>query len=174
MHASVDTPIDSRLHVLPNGVRLVELGPLERGWLVEFDQILRLAAADFLKRAHQAGTPDGVLDDLAAALTQPHRAVWLVLSAEYRFLGFALVELVQEFGAPPKVFVQAAYLWPRRPSRAVLPALTAAIQAWGVARGATALVFQTRRETARAWRRVGAQPVAALYTIPIPTDAGGD
>lgn len=157
----------TRLAILPTGVRIVRLGIGDAAWLREYEKILRVAAKDFLTRAHQAGTPEGVLAELADALSALHRAVWFVLTPDYRFLGFALAEIVQEFGAPPRVFVQAAYLYPRRTPRSVLPALTEAIRAWGAACGAASLDFQTRRPSAGAWRRVGATPIATLYRVPI-------
>lgn len=156
-----------RLDILPTGVRLVRLEAGDEGWLREFEKILLVAAKDFLARAHQAGTPEGVVAELHAALWSPARAVWFVLTPEYRLLGFALAEIVQEFAAPPRVFVQAAYLYPRRTPRSVLPALTRAIVAWGAQAGATTVDFQTQRPSAGAWRRVGAQPLATLYRIPI-------
>jgi hypothetical protein len=161
---------DPRLTVLPSGIRLVRLGVGDAAWVQEYEKILHAAAQDFLRRAQQAGTPEGVLDELRRALTQESRAVWFVLQPDYRFLGFALAEIVQEFGAPPRVFVQAAYLYPRRTPRSVLSALAQAIRAWGATWGASALDFQTRRPSAGAWRRVGAQPVATLYRVPIGDD----
>ena len=166
-------PADSRLDILPSGVRIVRLGARDDVWLREYDKILRGAAQDFLTRSHQAGTPEGVIEELAMALTHPQRAVWLVVRADYRLLGFALAEIVQEFGAPPRVFVQAAYLWPNRTPRSVLPALTQAIRTWGVACGAASLDFQTRRTTGGAWARVGARPVAILYTMALAPQGDG-
>jgi GNAT superfamily N-acetyltransferase len=158
-----------RFQILPSGIKIARLGAGDQGWLVEFRQILEIAAADFLRRAHQAGTPTGVIDDLAHALEQPHQAVWVVVDPAFRLRGFALAEIrTGEFGCAPRAFVPAAYLYPRRTPRAVFPALVQAILAWAAPYGATSLDFQTRRPAARAWRRVGATPAATLYTVPIP------
>jgi len=162
--------VDTRLTVLPSGVRIVRLGVGDDEWVREYEKILTIAAQDFLTRAQQAGTPEGVIEELRDALAQAHRAVWFVLQADYRFLGFALAEIVWEFGAPPRVFVQAAYLYPRRTPRSVLAHLAQAIRAWGATLGAVSLDFQTRRPSAGAWRRVGALPVATLYRVPIGDD----
>jgi hypothetical protein len=157
----------SRFDILPSGIRLVRLGPDDEVWVREYEKILSVSAQDFLARAGQAGTPEGVVAEVRDALTQESRAVWFVLQPDYRFLGFALAEIVREFGAPPRVFVQATYLYPRRTPRSVLPALTQAIRAWGAACGAASLDFQTRRPSAGAWQRVGARPIATLYRVPI-------
>jgi hypothetical protein len=63
--AAVEAP--PRFHVLaPSGVRLVRLGPQDgAGFLIEYDRILRVAIADFLRRGHIPGTVDGVLTELA-------------------------------------------------------------------------------------------------------------
>jgi hypothetical protein len=164
--STVVEPEAERFQILPSGARIVRLGLGEDGWLREYQKILRISAQDFLSRAHQAGTPDGVLDALDAALGRRDQAVWLVLQGDYRLLGFALAEVRQDFDAPPHVFVIAAYLYPRRTPRSVLVALVDAIRAWGGARGATAIDFQTRRPR-KAWGRVGARPLATLYTVPI-------
>ena len=164
-------PVDAaeRFRILPSGVKIARLGSGDQGWLVEFRQILEIAAADFLKRAHQAGTVAGVIDDLDRALEHPHQAVWVVVDPAFRLRGFALAEIrAGEFGGPPRAFVQAAYLYPKRTPRSVLPALTQAILAWAGTHGATELGFQTRRSAARAWQRVGATAVATLYTMPVP------
>jgi hypothetical protein len=156
-----------RFRILESGVRIARLGTGDGGWLVEYDKILRIAAQDFLRRAHQPGTVDGVLDELARALAEPHKAVWFILQRDYRLLGFALAEIAQDFGSTPRAFVQAAYLYPRTTPRSVLPALTQAIRAWAATQGATTLGFQTRRPADRAWQRVGATRAATVYTMSI-------
>jgi hypothetical protein len=162
-----------RFQILPSGVRIARLAEGDDAWIVEYEKILKIAAQDFLRRAHQTGTVEGVLEDLSRALAQAHQAVWFVLRQDYRLLGFALAELVREFGAPPRAYVQAAYLYPRLTPRSVLPALTRAIIAWAAAQGATTLGFQTRRQADRAWQRVGATRAATVYTMPIETGETG-
>ena len=44
------------------------------------EALLRHLAKDFLKRSGVAGTPEGVLEELAQSLAHPQRAVWLVLA----------------------------------------------------------------------------------------------
>jgi len=160
--------VSDRFRILPSGIRIARLGSGDQGWLIEFRQILAIAAADFLRRAHQAGTPEGLIEDLSRALESPHRAVWVIVDPAFRLRGFALAEILGgEFGLPPRAFVSAAYLYPRRTPRSVFPALVEAIRAWAATHGATTLGFQTRRSVARAWRRVGAFPTATVYTMPI-------
>jgi hypothetical protein len=162
-----------RVQVLPSGVRFVRLEPGDEGWLVEYEQTLRLAAEDFLKRAHLPGTVDGVLQELAASLAHPARAVWLVLWQDYRCIGFAIAEVSAQFGGPRTVLAVATYLRTKwRAPRAVFPALVAVMLAWGASLGATVGQFWTRRTEARAWARVGAQPTATIYTVPIAAPEG--
>ena len=157
--------VSSRLTVLPTGVRIIRLGQGDGGWLRELEAILRISAKDFLQRSGVAGTPEAVLEELAWSLAHPHRAVWLVLTAEYRLLGFALAELRSSFGAPPEVFSVGTYLYPRRTPRDVFPAVVRAMLDWGRGYGATRGTFQTKRTESRAWARVGAKPVATLFEI---------
>ena len=171
MTVAIDTA--PRVQVLPSGVRFIRLEPGDEGWLVEYERILRLAAEDFLRRAHVPGTVDGVLQELAASLEHPARAVWLVLWPDYRCLGFACAEVAAQFGGPRTVTAIATYLHPtKRTPRAVFPALVAAMLAWGASLGATMGQFWTRRTEARAWARVGAHPVATIYTVPIAAPEG--
>jgi hypothetical protein len=163
--------LPGRVQTLVQGVRLVRLGPGEQGWIQEFEQILRIAAEDFLRRSDTPGTPDGVLQELAASLDVPTRAVWLALTAEYRLLGFALAECMQFCGGPIEVVALAVYLYPRRCPRAVFPALVRAILDWGASLGAEHGVFRTRRQRAFAWGKLGATPEAIWYRMPIaPTE----
>lgn len=160
-----DAAAVTRFRILPCGVRVVRLGPADGGWLVEYQKILRIACQDFLKRGHIPGTPEGVLADLASALAEPARAVWLALRPDYSFLGFALAEVSASFGGPPSVVAVATYLYPRRTPRAVFPALVEAMLAWGASQGASVGYFHTRRTESRAWARIQAQPVATVYAI---------
>jgi hypothetical protein len=169
MTTAVDSA--SRLTVLASGVRVVRLESGDQGWLTEFEPILRISAKDFLKRSGAAGTPEGVLEELAQSLWHPHRAIWLVLTAEYRLLGFALAELRASFGAPPELFTIVAYLYPKRTPREVFPALVKAMLAWGRERGATRGTFQTQRMKPGAWARIGAKPIATVFAIPIAEEA---
>jgi hypothetical protein len=115
----------------PSGERLVRLGPGDLGWLVEFRQILLRSATDFLRRAKMAGTPEGMLEELAGSLAQPQRAVWLVPRPDYRLLGFAIAEVSASFGGPLAGVGVATYLYPRRRIvRKIFPALVHAMATW--------------------------------------------
>jgi hypothetical protein len=164
--------VQPRFQVLPSGIRIVRLGPTDHGWLAEYRAILDRSVQDFLRRAHVPGTPAAVLEELAGSLAIPTRAVWLVLRPDYGLLGFALAELRALFGAPPEVFCLAAYLYPRRPARGIFPGLVRVMLEWGRGHGATTGTFQTSRVKPRAWARVGAQPTATIYTVPMPSDGG--
>jgi hypothetical protein len=162
----------SRVHMLDSGVRLVRLGARDHGWLQEYHPILFRSAEDFLRRSQLAGTPEGVLLELNAALEVPWRAVWFVLRPDYRLIGFALAEVRASFGEAPEVFAVGMYLYPRRVPREVFPALVQAMLGWGRAQGATRGTFATHRTEARAWTRIGARPVATLYEIPMAAEGG--
>jgi GNAT superfamily N-acetyltransferase len=170
MTTVVEAQANSRLQILPSGVRLVRLGANDHGWLQEYRPILLRSAEDFLRRSQLAGTPEGVLGELDAALEVPWRAVWLVLHPDYRLIGFALAEMRASFGEAPEVFAVGMYLYPRRVPRAVFPALVQAMLGWGRSHGATRGTFQTQRTETRAWRRIGARPRATLYEIPLMTE----
>jgi GNAT superfamily N-acetyltransferase len=157
----------SRVQMLESGVRLVRLGASDHGWLQEYRPILLRSAEDFLRRSRLAGTPEGVLGELHAALEVPWRAVWLVLHPDYRLIGFALAEMRASFGEAPEVFAVGMYLYPRRVPREVFSALVQAILGWGRSHGATRGTFATHRTEVRAWRRIGARPVATLYEVPM-------
>jgi hypothetical protein len=169
MTTVVEAPADARLQILPSGVRIVRLGPRDHGWLAEYRGLLALSARDFVRRAHLPGTPEAVLEELARSLTDPSRAVWLVLRPDYGLLGFALAEVSSSFGAPPAVVAMAVYLFPRRRTpRTLFPALVETILMWGQRRGATIGYFQTRRTESKAWQRIHATPVATIYAVPMP------
>jgi hypothetical protein len=161
-----------RLQILSSGVRIVRLGPMDHGWLAEYRSILFHSAQDFVRRAHLPGTPEAVLEELAMSLTNPSRAVWLVLRPDYGLLGFALAEVSSSFGAPPAVIAMAVYLFPRRHTpKTIFPALVEAILVWGQSHGATIGYFQTRRTESKAWQRIHATPVATIYAVPMPQTA---
>jgi hypothetical protein len=170
MTTVMETPADARLHILPSGVRIVRLGASDHGWVQEYHRILLRSAEDFLRRSQLAGTPEGVLLELNAALEMPWRAVWLVLRSDYRLIGFALAEVRASFGEAPEVFAVGMYLYPRRVPREVFPALVHAMLSWGRSQGATRGTFQTQRTETRAWRRIGARPRATLYEVPLMTE----
>jgi GNAT superfamily N-acetyltransferase len=160
----------SRVHMLDSGVRVVRLGARDHGWLQEYRPILLRSAEDFLRRSQLAGTPEGVLLELHAALEVPWRAVWFVLRPDYRLIGFALAEVRASFGEAPEVFAVGMYLYPRRVPREVFPALVQAMLGWGRSHGATRGTFATHRTKARAWMRIGARPVATLYEVPMAAE----
>jgi hypothetical protein len=169
MTPAVSAAVDSRLQVLPSGVRIIRLGATHGGWLREYDKVLRVAAADFLRRGHVPGTAEGVVQELAAALAVPQQAVFFVLRQDFAFLGFALAELSSIFGGPLTAVAVATYLRPGKTPRPVFRALIAAMQAWAAQHGATIGYFHTRRlAEARAWTRIGARPIATIYAVPIP------
>jgi hypothetical protein len=167
MLASVEAP--ERYQVLACGVRIVRLGAEQAGWLREYDKVLRVAAADFLRRGHVPGTPEGVVQELTAALASPQQAVFLVLRHDFVLLGFALVECSTIFGGPVTGVAVATYLRPGKTPRPVFRALIDAMRAWVAQQGGTLGYFHTRRTAeARAWTRIGARPIATIYAIPIP------
>jgi hypothetical protein len=169
MTPAVGAAVDARFHVLPSGVRIVRLGAPHGGWLREYDKVLRVAAADFLRRGHVPGTAEGVVQELAAALASPRQAVFLVLRHDFALLGFALAELSSIFGGPRTAVAVATYLRPGKTPRAVFRALIDAMIAWAAQQGATIGYFHTRRlADARAWTRIGARPIATIYAVPIP------
>jgi GNAT superfamily N-acetyltransferase len=170
MTTAVETQADSRMQVLPSEIRIVRLGPGHDRWLHEYADTLRHQAEDFLKRSGLAGNPDGVLTEFLLSLNSPWRAVWLVVRPNYRLIGWAVAELRASFGEAPEVFAVGMYLYPRRVPREVFPALVQAILAWGRAQGATRGTFATHRTEARAWRRIGARPVATLYEVPMAAE----
>jgi hypothetical protein len=150
-------------------VRIVRLDVAHGGWLLEYEKVLRVAAADFLRRGHVPGTAEGVVQELAAALASPHQAVFLVLRHDFALLGFALAELSSIFGGPLTGVAVATYLRPGKTPRAVFRALIDAMQAWAAQQGATMGYFHTRRlAEARAWTRIGARPIATIYAVTIP------
>jgi GNAT superfamily N-acetyltransferase len=160
----VQPDVPTRFRVLPSGVRFVRLGPGDDGWLVEYQKILRIAAADFLKRGKIAGTADGVVQNLSESLAVPTRGVWLVLTPQYQLLGFALTELASLFGGPVRAIVLAMYLYPRRTPRGVFADLRQTIIDWARDVGATEVGWLTRRRTPHVWQTIG-QPSATFYLL---------
>jgi GNAT superfamily N-acetyltransferase len=162
---------DSRYQVLEGGVRLVRLdAEAGLGWLREYRNILRTAAADFLKRGKFDGDRDIVVDELAEILSVGG-AVWLVVDQEYRLLGFAAVRLRRAAWAQRLVAeVPGVYLYPKRTPRHVFRALFDAMIAWAAAEGAEELAFTSRRPVRGVEAITGAKSVGCVYARPIPKD----
>ncbi|HJY45345.1 MAG TPA: hypothetical protein VJ301_12045 [Propionibacteriaceae bacterium] len=165
--------VESRLVILPDGVRIVRLETGDTGWLREYHAILRVAAQDFLRRARLSGTGDIVCAELAELL-EAGGAVWLVLDAQYRLLGFSAIRLGRAaFDRTLVAEVAACYLYPKRTPREVFPRLWAEMGRWAQQQGATTAAFQTRRLTNKAWTRQGARRVGAVYEVDLKGETDG-
>jgi GNAT superfamily N-acetyltransferase len=160
---------DARYQVLEGGVRLVRLdGEAGLGWLREYRQILRTAAADFLKRGKFEGDRDIVVDELAEILSVGG-AVWLVVDQEYRLLGFAAVRLRRAAWAQRLVAeVPGVYLYPKRTPRHVFRALIDAMIAWAAVEGAEEVTFTSRRPVRALEAVTGAKAIGRVYALLIP------
>lgn len=157
--------VDTRLDILPSGIRIVRLGTGDGFWLEEYRRILLVAAKDFLSRSRIPGTPEGVLLRLSAAVALPTQAVWLVLDPAYRMIGFAWVTLSSIFGGPIVASAPAVYLYPRKRTYGAFPELVKRMVEWSVANGAAHCFFETKRDRPRAWARIGAKPAAVIYEV---------
>ena len=162
---TLESKPEAQLEILPSGVRVIRLGEGDGFWLEEYQKILLVAAKDFLARSRLPGTPEGVLTRLAIAVYEPNQAVWLVLDAEYRLIGFAWVVLSSPFGGPPIASAPAVYLYPRKRVGAIFPVLVRRRVEWSKMNGAAHCYFETRRDRPRAWARIGARPAAAIYEV---------
>jgi hypothetical protein len=161
------TLADSRLAILPSGVRIVRLGPGDEGWLEEYQRILLIAAGDFLVRSGTLGTPEGVVARLRLGVGDPSQAVWLVLDPSYRLIGFSLLALSCPFGGPLVSGTLAVYLYPRKRHARVFPELVRRMVAWSREQGAEHCYFDSRRHRPRAWRRIGARAISTNYEVDV-------
>jgi GNAT superfamily N-acetyltransferase len=159
---------DSRYQVLEGGVRLVRLdAEAGLGWLREYRNILRTAAADFLKRGKFDGDRDIVVDELAEILSVGG-AVWLVVDQEYRLLGWSAMRLLRALWAKRLMAeIPGVYLYPKRTPRHVFRALFDAMIAWAAAEGAEEVLFTSRRRTRGVEAITGAKVIGQLYALPI-------
>jgi len=129
--------------------------------LTVYDREWRSAIRDFHTRTqltHLPGPPvtiQEVSDGILSAIGHPEVALWIGLTAHYRLLGFLLASVGRNVWGPPIAVIHAAYLWPRRRSPDLMPALVAAATAWARSRGAPVIGFQSRRARPRAFARVG-------------------
>lgn len=169
MTTMVEPRQDSRLTVLPTGMRVIRLAPGEQSWLSEYGTILRMAVEDFLKRGRGLGTVDGLLQHMADTIDSPWHAVWLVVDPEYRLVGFALAKLTWVFGAGPFATVDALYLYPKKSTRGLYAQMIEILQEWASANGAIDAFCETRRDRPRAWKKIGARPFSVVYQLPMGT-----
>jgi hypothetical protein len=158
---------DPRYQVLDSGVRIVRLGPGDAGWLREYQAILRSAARDFFKRAHLEGEPDVLLAELEEILSLGG-AVWLVVDAQYRLLGFAAGRLHRAAWTERRVAESpCCYLYARKTPKGVFRVLWTAMRQWATEAGATELAYTSRRPMRGLERITGATWVASVYTVPL-------
>jgi hypothetical protein len=164
--------VSERIRILPSGTRLIRLTAADGlGWLREYRRILRVASTEFLKRSGLPGDPERVLEELADLLTHGG-AVWLVVDADYRLLGFSAARL------RPAAWKQAliaeipcCYLYPKKTPRGVFQALVRAMIEWSKEQRADSILFTTRRIEDAAWQRItGAKKIAAVYEYPLEHD----
>jgi GNAT superfamily N-acetyltransferase len=167
MTTLVESSSDSRLTVLPTGMRVIRLAPGEQSWLVEYETILRMAIRDFLKRGKGLGTVEGLLQHMADAIDNTWHGVWLVVDPEYRLVGFACAKLTWVFGAGPFATVDALYLYPKKASRGLYAQMITVLQEWAAASGAVDAFCETRRDRPRAWKKIGAKPFSVVYQLPM-------
>jgi GNAT superfamily N-acetyltransferase len=145
------------------GIRILRITAETAHFLAEFDRILRVAVADFVRRAQDPDTTEpAVWTALQQAPFIPWQGCWLVVTDTYRLLGFGLVALGREVWGPPSAVVAGLYLYPRRTPRSACPLLLDAMAAWARAQGATCLVGGTHRTRWRAWRRLGITPAGMV------------
>lgn len=134
---------------------------------------LKKAAQEFCRRAESnlptgypdAYTPDDVIAALKAAPTDPHSGAWIVVDAGFRLLGFLVVVLGESLArGRTDAMVSLYYLWPKRMNLRVSPALNEMLEAWARERGCRRIIFTTRRDRPKAWKRLGFAPIGVVYS----------
>jgi GNAT superfamily N-acetyltransferase len=161
--------VAERIRILSSGARLIRLTAADGlGWLREYQRILRVASTEFLKRSGLPGEPGRVMDELADLLTQGG-AVWLVVDADYRLLGFSAARLrPAAWTAALIAEIPCCYLYPKKTPRGVFRALVRAMIEWAKEQRAESILFTTRRIEDAAWQRItGAKRIAAVYEYPL-------
>ena len=171
MTAEVETPVVPDF-VLGETYRILRI--LHPTMLTVYDRELPAAIRDFYRRSGPRvdgrrtpipGTSAEAIEQAIRAVPlSDHAALWLGLTASYRLLGFLVAEVGRDLWGPMTVFVLGAYLWPKRPNRALFPAFAETASAWGRSRGATVLASASWRGTPAFWRRrLGYTAGARIY-----------
>jgi hypothetical protein len=138
------------------------------GMLAPYAREFTAAVRDFHARSGAwpssgSTTPGEIEAALRAVPGSDTAALWLGLTPSYRLLGWLVATVGRDLWGPVTGFVLGAYLWPKRPNLACLPALVAAAESWARQQGATAMAFATVRDRPRAWARLGYRPAQRVY-----------